>query len=133
MAASDQAEKVATTKRSTPSKKAMKEAEQRLKQAQRASILLKQVSDPTRLQVVLMLSDGEKHVGGLCEQLSQSQPAVSHHLALLRHGERPGLPRRLSRLRPALSWPASFRQDETACPGRSAPGEGRTRLRRGCL
>ena len=52
----------------------------------RASILLKHVSDPTRLQVVLMLSEGERHVGALSEQLSQSQPAVSHHLALLRHG-----------------------------------------------
>jgi DNA-binding transcriptional ArsR family regulator len=57
-----------------------------LKQAQRAAILLKQVSDPTRLQIVLMLSEGERHVGALCETLSQSQPAVSHHLALLRHG-----------------------------------------------
>jgi DNA-binding transcriptional ArsR family regulator len=58
----------------------------RLKQIQRAAVLLKQVSDPTRLQVILMLSEGERHVGGLCEDLSQSQPAVSHHLALLRHG-----------------------------------------------
>jgi len=58
----------------------------RLKQAQRAATLLKQVSDPTRLQVILMLSDGERHVGALSEELSQSQPAVSHHLALLRHG-----------------------------------------------
>ena len=33
-----------------------------------------------------MLTDGEMHVGALCDQLSQSQPAVSHHLALLRHG-----------------------------------------------
>ena len=66
--------------------KAKKGADQRLKQAQRAAILLKQVSDPTRLQVILMLSEGEKHVGALCDQLSQSQPAVSHHLALLRHG-----------------------------------------------
>jgi DNA-binding transcriptional ArsR family regulator len=33
-----------------------------------------------------MLAEGEKHVGGLCEELNQSQPAVSHHLALLRHG-----------------------------------------------
>ncbi len=64
----------------------MKEADLRLKQAQRASMLLKHVSDPTRLQVVLMLSEGERHVGALSEQLSQSQPAVSHHLALLRHG-----------------------------------------------
>ena len=52
----------------------------------RAAVRLKQVSDPTRLQVILMLSEGERHVGGLCGELSQSQPAVSHHLALLRHG-----------------------------------------------
>jgi DNA-binding transcriptional ArsR family regulator len=70
-----------------PSKtKAAKDAENRLRQARRASILLKQVSDPTRLQVILALSEGERHVGALCEQLNQSQPAVSHHLALLRHG-----------------------------------------------
>ena len=71
---------------STKANKAAKESEQRLKQAQRAANLLKQVSDPTRLQILLMLMDGEKHVGALSEQLSQSQPAVSHHLALLRHG-----------------------------------------------
>src|SRR3954452_15891835 len=67
-------------------KRTAKGADQRLKQAQRASIMLKHVSDPTRLQVILILSDGEQHVGSLCEQLGQSQPAVSHHLALLRHG-----------------------------------------------
>jgi DNA-binding transcriptional ArsR family regulator len=70
-----------------PSKsKAVKAADQRSNQAKRASILLKHVSDPTRLQVILILADGEQHVGALCSQLSQSQPAVSHHLALLRHG-----------------------------------------------
>lgn len=58
----------------------------RYNQARRASILLKHVSDPTRLQVILILHDGEQHVGALCNQLAQSQPAVSHHLALLRHG-----------------------------------------------
>lgn len=68
------------------SAKAKKGAEQRLRQVQKAAILLKQVSDPTRLQVILMLSEGEKHVGALCDDLNQSQPAVSHHLALLRHG-----------------------------------------------
>jgi DNA-binding transcriptional ArsR family regulator len=66
--------------------KAKKESDSRLKQAQRAAILLKQVSDPTRLRVVLMLAEGERHVGSMCEELDQSQPAVSHHLALLRHG-----------------------------------------------
>ena len=52
----------------------------------RAAILLKQVSDPTRLQVISLLSEGERHVGGLCSQFNLSQPAVSHHLALLRLG-----------------------------------------------
>jgi DNA-binding transcriptional ArsR family regulator len=66
--------------------KSAKAADQRFQQAKRASILLKHVSDPTRLQVILILADGERHVGALCAQLSQSQPAVSHHLALLRHG-----------------------------------------------
>src|ERR1700761_576763 len=67
-------------------KPAAKAADARLQQARRASILLKHVSDPTRLQVILILAEGEQHVGALCAQLSQSQPAVSHHLALLRHG-----------------------------------------------
>jgi DNA-binding transcriptional ArsR family regulator len=66
--------------------KAKKGAELRLKQAQRAAMLLKQASDPTRLQVILMLAESEQHVGAICEQLNMSQPAVSHHLALLRHG-----------------------------------------------
>lgn len=85
---------MATTKTSSPkaagpkssSKKAQKGVDQRFNQARRASILLKHVSDPTRLQVILILAEGEQHVGALCSQLSQSQPAVSHHLALLRHG-----------------------------------------------
>ncbi|HKI17595.1 MAG TPA: metalloregulator ArsR/SmtB family transcription factor [Isosphaeraceae bacterium] len=58
----------------------------RTKTIQRAAILLKQVSDPTRLQVVTLLAEGERHAGGLCGQFNMSQPAVSHHLALLRHG-----------------------------------------------
>jgi DNA-binding transcriptional ArsR family regulator len=58
----------------------------RRKKVQRAAVLLKQVSDPTRLLVLTMLAEGERHVGALCETLTQSQPAVSHHLALLRHG-----------------------------------------------
>jgi len=66
--------------------KAKKGAEQRLKQAQKAATLLKQVSDPTRLQVILMLDEEEKHVGAICQRLNMSQAAVSHHLALLRHG-----------------------------------------------
>jgi ArsR family transcriptional regulator, zinc-responsive transcriptional repressor len=53
---------------------------------QRAAGLLKHVSDPTRLQVINLLSERERHVGGLCEELTQGQAAMSHHLALLRLG-----------------------------------------------
>ena len=73
-------------KKATKTAKAKNEALLRTKTIQRAAILLKQVSDPTRLQVVTLLSEGERHVGGLCDQFNMSQPAVSHHLALLRHG-----------------------------------------------
>ncbi len=52
----------------------------------RVALLLKQVSDPTRLRVIGLLSEGEHHVGGLCSQINLTQPAVSHHLALLRLG-----------------------------------------------
>jgi DNA-binding transcriptional ArsR family regulator len=79
--------KLATAVKASASKsKPVKGVDQRFQQARRASILLKHVSDPTRLQVILILAEGERHVGALCAQLSQSQPAVSHHLALLRHG-----------------------------------------------
>src|SRR4051794_27260900 len=54
-------------KTSVTKNKAVKEANQRLRKAQRAAILLKQASDPTRLQIILTLADGEKHVGALCD------------------------------------------------------------------
>jgi len=73
-------------KKSTRNGKVKNESLLRTKTIQRAAILLKQVSDPTRLQVVTILSEGERHAGGLCGQFNMSQPAVSHHLALLRHG-----------------------------------------------
>ena len=38
-----------------------------------------------RLKILLALAqDGELHVSALCELLGQQQPAVSHHLTLLR-------------------------------------------------
>ena len=61
--------------------------EARLKEIRHAADLLKQVSDPTRLQVLMLLSSKELNVTQICEDLpAQSQPSVSHHLALLRHG-----------------------------------------------
>ncbi len=53
----------------------------------KAADLLKQVSDPTRFRVLMLLTEKERNVSELCTELgTQSQPAVSHHLALLRHG-----------------------------------------------
>jgi len=47
--------------------------------------VFKLLSDETRLRIILYLAqDRELHVTALCEKLGQSQPAVSHHLALLR-------------------------------------------------
>jgi DNA-binding transcriptional ArsR family regulator len=45
---------------------------------------LKLVADETRLRILSTLSEGERNVSSLCDALGQSQPAVSHHLALLR-------------------------------------------------
>src|SRR5437879_3992398 len=40
------------------------------------------------VKIMLLLAHGERNVSELCDDLgSQSQPAVSHHLALLRHGK----------------------------------------------
>jgi DNA-binding transcriptional ArsR family regulator len=82
----DPGAKAVVPKTKTAKSKTAAQAADRLKRAQRASILLKHLSDPTRLQIILMLAAGERHVGSLCSELTQSQPAVSHHLALLRHG-----------------------------------------------
>jgi ArsR family transcriptional regulator, arsenate/arsenite/antimonite-responsive transcriptional repressor len=47
--------------------------------------VFKLLSDETRLRVLMYLArEGELHVTALCDKLDQSQPAVSHHLALLR-------------------------------------------------
>jgi DNA-binding transcriptional ArsR family regulator len=47
--------------------------------------IFKQLSDKSRLKILLALAqDGEMHVTALVELLNSSQPAVSHHLNLLR-------------------------------------------------
>src|SRR5919112_2053396 len=47
--------------------------------------VFKLLSDETRLRILLFLAqNNELHVTDLCARLGQSQPAVSHHLALLR-------------------------------------------------
>jgi len=47
--------------------------------------VFKLLSDETRLRILFYLAqNNELHVTDLCTRLGQSQPAVSHHLALLR-------------------------------------------------
>ncbi|MCH8828156.1 MAG: winged helix-turn-helix transcriptional regulator [Planctomycetes bacterium] len=47
--------------------------------------VFKLLSDETRLRILMYLvREKELHVTALCDKLEQSQPAVSHHLALLR-------------------------------------------------
>ena len=47
--------------------------------------VFKLLADKSRLKILLALArEGEMHVSALCELLEQSQPAVSHHLTLLR-------------------------------------------------
>jgi DNA-binding transcriptional ArsR family regulator len=50
----------------------------------RLAARLKQVSDPTRFRVLLLLGDGERSVGALRSDLSCSMTVLSRHLALLR-------------------------------------------------
>ena len=45
--------------------------------------LLKALAEPTRLRVVLLLSQGEMTVSEIMQVLGQSQPRVSRHLKLL--------------------------------------------------
>jgi ArsR family transcriptional regulator len=47
--------------------------------------LFKLLSDETRLRILYYLTQSQElHVRALCDLLGESQPAVSHHLALLR-------------------------------------------------
>ena len=46
----------------------------------------KLLADPTRLRIMLILGfQGDLHVSGLCQQLNLNQPAVSHHLSILKN------------------------------------------------
>ena len=47
--------------------------------------VFKLLSDETRMRILVYLAQNQElHVTDLCSRLGQSQPAVSHHLALLR-------------------------------------------------
>ncbi|MGH7175921.1 MAG: ArsR/SmtB family transcription factor [Tepidisphaeraceae bacterium] len=46
--------------------------------------LFKLLSDRTRLNILMLLTEGERNVTSLCDELKLPQPTVSHHLGLLR-------------------------------------------------
>jgi ArsR family transcriptional regulator len=51
----------------------------------RLADVFRMLSDESRLKILFALAqDGELHVTALCDLLGQTQPAVSHHLTLLR-------------------------------------------------
>lgn len=51
------------------------------------AVLLKAMADPTRLSILRCLVGGERSVTELARVLQLPQPAVSHHLAILRHAQ----------------------------------------------
>ncbi len=70
-----------------------------------------------------MLSEGEKYVGALRDALGQSQPAVSHLLALQRHGSIIA-PRRQGKQIIEFSWIGRMLRKRRPPPRGEAP-EGR--------
>src|SRR3954464_1525216 len=46
--------------------------------------LFRLLSDKTRLNILMLLAQGERNVTALCQELGLPQPTVSHHLGLLR-------------------------------------------------
>ncbi len=80
---------VSVRTRVTPKGSATLEASSPLKVTpdtiKRLTSVFKMLADKSRLKIVLALAqDGELHVSALCDMLGQSQPAVSHHLTLMR-------------------------------------------------
>jgi DNA-binding transcriptional ArsR family regulator len=53
-------------------------------QLEQLAALFRLLADRTRLNLLMLLADGEKNVTNLCETLGLPQPTVSHHLGLLR-------------------------------------------------
>ena len=47
-------------------------------------VMLRTLSDPTRLRLLSVLQRGEQSVTALCDELHLAQPTVSHHLGRLR-------------------------------------------------
>jgi DNA-binding transcriptional ArsR family regulator len=53
-------------------------------QLEQLATLFRLLADRTRLNLLMLLAEGERNVTSLCEALHLPQPTVSHHLGLLR-------------------------------------------------
>jgi len=52
---------------------------------ERLTETFKMLADASRLKIVMLLAqEGPMHVSALCKHLRQTQPAISHHLTLMR-------------------------------------------------
>ena len=49
--------------------------------------VFKALSDPTRRQILRLLSRGEKTAGDLAERFDMSKPSMSHHFAVLKEAD----------------------------------------------
>ena len=49
--------------------------------------VFKALSDPTRREILRLLSRGEKTAGELADQFDMSKPSMSHHFAVLKDAE----------------------------------------------
>ena len=50
----------------------------------RRDVVFRAVADPTRREILRLLRDGRRSVGDLASNFTQSRPAISKHLRLLR-------------------------------------------------
>ena len=67
-------------------KKAAKPAQNKINK--RMAELFKSLADENRLQILrILMREGKLHVTKICEELGESQPAVSHHLTQLKHAQ----------------------------------------------
>ena len=49
--------------------------------------VFKALSDPTRREILRLLSHGEKTAGELAEQFDMAKPSMSHHFAVLKQAD----------------------------------------------
>lgn len=49
--------------------------------------VFKALSDPTRREILRLLSQGEKTAGELAEQFDMTKPSMSHHFSVLKEAD----------------------------------------------